>query len=117
MKIFLDDIRNINDAYKIWPDETIFLCDDWVIVRNYDQFVELINDIDFNDIDFISFDNDLGDVETNIEKTGYDAVKWLVDYCMDNDYKFPPYFVHSQNPVGNDNIKSYIENYKRLCQD
>ncbi len=47
------------------------------------------------------------------EKTGYDCAKWLVEYCMNKGVKHPPYMVHSMNPVGKQNIISYVESYNK----
>ncbi len=62
--------------------------------------------------EYVSFDHDLADIsDSHKEKTGYDCVKWLVDYCIDNKIiKFPNYQVHSANPIGKKNITSYVEN-------
>jgi hypothetical protein len=37
----------------------------------------------------------------------------LVEYCMNNNLEFPDYQVHSMNPIGRENIRSYIESYKK----
>ena len=83
MKIYLDDIRTPIDS-------------SFVVVRNYDEFVKLVEQVGLDGIDLISLDHDLGRTaereyvehgskEYNInydnieEKTGYDAAKWLVD--------------------------------------
>ena len=90
-KIYLDDIRT--------PVNT-----DWVVVRSYDEFVEKVRELGFENIDVISLDHDLGDTAMNEyfnnvspnytldysnieEKTGMDCAKWLVDYYYDN-YNF-----------------------------
>jgi hypothetical protein len=56
-----------------------------------------------------------GKIEESVptEKTGYQAAKWLVDYCVDNSLSIPEYIVHSQNEVGKKNIQSYLENAKK----
>jgi hypothetical protein len=33
---------------------------------------------------------------------------------MNNAVKLPKYFVHSQNPVGRDNIQGYLDNYLKF---
>lgn len=98
--LFLDDERNVEDVtwIKLLPEP-------YKIVRTYDDFVKCIeqNGLPKN----ISFDHDLG-----TDKTGYDCAKWLVSYCMFNQLDVPNYTIHSKNPIGADNIKGYIENYK-----
>lgn len=46
------------------------------------------------------------------EKTGLDCAKWLVNYCMDNSKDLPStILVHSQNPVGKQNIELYFKSF------
>ena len=97
IKIFLDDIR-------------IPLDEQWIIIKSYYDFIEYIPKIDFKEISEISLDHDLGD-ESEKEKTGFDVAKWLVDYCIDNDYIMPQIKVHSSNTVGADNIILLINNF------
>jgi len=87
-KIYLDDVRT-----PVNPE--------WVVVRSYDEFVEKVRELGFENIEVISLDHDLGDTAmseyfnnvspnytldySNIEeKTGMDCTKWLVDYYYDN---------------------------------
>lgn len=59
--------------------------------------------------DFISFDNDL-----MRELEGIDLAKWLVEKDMDNPGFIPKdfnFFVHSQNPIAAQRIKSYLGQY------
>jgi len=54
---------------------------------------------------FISFDHDLGGEDTSIV-----FVHWLINFCMDSNLSFPTeYYVHSQNPVGVQNIKGLMD--------
>lgn len=105
----------------------------WTIVRNYSQFVDIINNNGLPEA--ISFDHDLADehyVEYSTshdpnspsyghiqydkfkEKTGYDCAKWLAQYCVDNNLPVPNYYIHTMNPIGGGNITSILENAKRL---
>lgn len=104
-KLYLDDIR-------------IPQTEGWDIVRNYDDFVAWIR---LNGVpDEVSFDHDLADIHYDPktwtqgfkyhEETGYDAAKWLGQYCIENDIPFPKWNVHSANPVGKANIEAYIQN-------
>lgn len=94
-KLYLDDIR-------------IPKTKGWDVVRSYDEFVKWIKQ---NGVpDTISFDHDLGDENT---KTGYDAAKWIGQYCLDSSIPFPEYNVHSANPVGKANIESYLNNISK----
>jgi len=104
MKIFLDDEREPVDYL------------DWVVVRNYAQFVGVILTAR-EPITFISFDHDLGDDSLS----GYEAVKWLCDLDMQRSTKFKilgpafKWYVHSQNPVGAENINMYLHSYMEFA--
>ena len=114
-KLFLDDERLPKSV--TWVEMPL---GPWIIARNYDQFVKYI--MQHGLPSFVSFDHDLG-LEHYIvgapkyneykEKTGHDCAKWLVEYCMNNNLEFPEYQVHSMNPIGSTNIRSYIESYKK----
>lgn len=59
---------------------------------------------------FISFDHDLGEYQPS----GMDIAKWLIDQELENNYVFPPeftHYVHSQNPVGRDNINGLFKSF------
>jgi hypothetical protein len=122
--LFLDDIRMPYEVgnYMI-PIEVRFFyrTKEWNIVRNYKEFVD---DINKNGLPYlVSFDHDLADIHYDPktwtesfkyhEETGYDCAKWLVNYCMQNKLKLPKYLCHSMNPIGKQNIISYLENYKK----
>jgi hypothetical protein len=119
-KIYLDDVRTPTDK-------------DWVIARNYDEFVNLIRLNGLENIDVISLDHDLGDSAmfeyynnvkdhyqldySNIsEKTGYDCCKFLVSVSMEKNIPLPQIYVHSANPIGSANMMGYINNYFMNCR-
>ena len=130
--LFLDDFREPVDAFNYTKD-TDFNLLKWTIVRNYREFVYYIKQMHEagHFPRMIAFDHDLAeghyhknmqqgklnydtkDFEDDDNKTGYHCAKWLVEFCIENKLKFPDYKVHSMNPVGKENIKSYIESAKR----
>lgn len=90
-KIYLDDLRTPTDP-------------DWVVVRNYSEFIARVEEIGLHNISVISLDHDLGDSAmqeyyTNVspnytldygnihEKTGYDCAKWLVEHYYQKNPK------------------------------
>jgi hypothetical protein len=117
--LFLDDIRIPSEAF-LYTKNPIYI-KHWDIVRTYDQFVEYITEKGMPSI--ISFDHDLADehyvglaegkLDGYTEKTGYECVKWLVDYCLDNEVECPNFLVHSMNPVGKEKIEGLLNNFKR----
>lgn len=123
-RLFLDDERLPKNV--TWIELPL---GPWFVVRNYNDFVNIIKEKGLPE--FVSFDHDLGkehydkanwlkfaekDYSTVKEKTGYDCAKWLVEYCMDNNKPFPQYTVHSLNPIGKDNILSFVDNFIKHSQ-
>ena len=108
--LWLDDLRDPNQS--VWYDHYISELDksvDTLIwVKEFPMFVNYINE--FGLPDKIFFDHDLGDDELG---TGYDAAKWLMNYCMDRDLDLPLWSVQSANPVGRQNINGILNNYKK----
>jgi len=89
MRVYLDDVRT--------PVEK-----DWVVVRSYDEFVQKVLELGFENISTISLDHDLGpsamkeyfqnvspnynlDYNNITEKTGYDCAKWLIEHFYDKN--------------------------------
>ncbi len=116
-RIYLDDVRTPIDK-------------DWIIARNYDEFVRIVNAYGLENIKTISLDHDLGDSAmkewhknvyhnytldyNNItEKTGYDCAKWLVEQWM-NGKPVVDVYTHSANAIGAANIMGYINNYRHI---
>lgn len=91
IKLYLDDLRTTPNGF--------------IRVYNYDDFINYINRNGLPD--FISFEHDLG-----LGKTGYDCAKFLVDYCLHNELKITEFTVHSQNPVGKENIEKLLNNFR-----
>jgi len=120
IKLYLDDVRTPTN-------------EDWVVVRNYDEFVQKINLHGLESFEVISLDHDLGEgamVEyyTNVknnftldynnieEKTGMDCCKFLVSLSMTKNIPLPQIYVHSANPIGSTNMMEYINNYFMNCK-
>lgn len=132
--LWLDDIRNPFDdnwlydyaieyvVYKIKDDISV------VWVKSFVEFKDWIETYGLPTL--IGFDHDLGEdiakemVASGMNKkkarlikkeapSGYDAAKWLVEYCADNHKPIPEYFIQSANPVGIVNIETYLGNAKK----
>ena len=118
-KIYLDDVRTPVDK-------------DWIIVRDYEQFVSKIQDIGLENIEIISLDHDLGDTAMSewrknvyhnyslnydniLEKTGMDCTKWLVEQWLDGK-PVVDVVVHSANAIGSANMMGYINNYRHVSK-
>lgn len=122
--IYLDDVRTP------FPNPSTHDAPEWIVVRNYEEFVQKVNEIGLENIELISLDHDLGDsamkewlhgvvrnYEINYdnitEKTGMDCVKWLVNQWMDGK-PLVDVMVHSANAVGAANMMGYINNYRHI---
>lgn len=120
-RLYLDDVRTPLD-------------NDWIIARNYEEFVSIIKFHGLENFDVISLDHDLGEQSmieyyTNVknnykldynnivdEKTGYDCCKFLVSESMSKNIPLPQMYVHSANPIGSANMMGYINNYFKNCK-
>ena len=105
VKIYLDDLRTPVDK-------------NWLVVRSFHEFVNLVNKVGLTNISLISLDHDLGDTAIqeyfnnvsknykldydNIEeKTGYDGAKWLVGefYALNENRINMSRFDKKQKPI------------------
>lgn len=103
----------------------------WIVVRDYKEFTEWIMAYGIPDV--ISFDHDLADEHMEDfharggfestqqikygkfkEKTGFDCAKWLVQMCDESEFELPKCYVHSANPIGAENIISFLNCYLRV---
>ncbi len=94
-KLFLDDER-------MPPGDS----SGWIIARTSAQAIEQCMD---GCPLYISFDHDLGD-----DDTAMPFVRWLVDMDLDTPGFIPAnfsFYVHSQNPIGRENIEKYLTGY------
>lgn len=108
IKIFLDDNRQPTFIENKIPN---FLLSEWTLIDNYFDFVKFI-DQNINEIEMVSFDHDIASYDDNsFEKTGKDAVDYLISKCLDMDIKFPNWYVHTNNVSGRPNIISSILGY------
>jgi hypothetical protein len=110
--IFLDDERNVEDAF--WMSYGPDIC--WTVVRTFAGFVKAIRDNTETKY-VVSFDHDLQDFKVNgDEYTGYDCVKFLVDFSIQHDKNLPEAYYHTQNPIGKTNMECYMNNAKKFMQ-
>jgi hypothetical protein len=120
LRLYLDDIRT--------P-----LGEDWIVARNYDEFVAQIKLHGLASFEVISLDHDLGEgamVEyyTNVknnytldynninERTGMDCCRFLISESMTQNIPLPQVYIHSANPIGAGNMMGYVNNYLMNCK-
>jgi hypothetical protein len=129
--LWLDDIRDPKDT--IWTDwmiENDINPDEFNItwVKSYDEFINWIKKNGLPSL--ICFDHDLGEdvakgrVSKGMSKrqarilkretlSGFDCAKWLIEFCLDNELNAPEFKIQSANPVGAENIKCLIKNFRK----
>ena len=123
--IFLDDNRVPYDVFRTTIHPIYENNRDWVIVRSYNEFEEVIKEMGLPT--HVSFDHDLSydaylpenqegviDYDNLEEKTGYHAAKLLIEICEKQGKELPKHFVHSANPIGSKNILNLLDNVKPL---
>lgn len=127
--LFLDDDENRIPQKLSWIELPWAI---WVIVRNYNEFVECISKYGIPMM--VSFDHDLAEqhyqeyhranetdktinYNNTKEKTGYHAAQFLAEYCISNKLKLPEYFIHSMNYMGKLNIKSVMESAQKIIDN
>lgn len=124
--LFLDDIRNPRAVGNYMEPKYLraqYYEEVWVVVRNYDLFVKLIEDYGLPVK--VSFDHDLAQEHytmagnesyaTFIHKTGLDAARYFIHKMqLDNNFNAKVY-VHSMNPVGTHNIITEFEKINISC--
>lgn len=132
--IFLDDIRNPQECHYT-SNPRFYYLNDWIIVRDFKQFCTKIEEL-FAKGSWpitVSLDHDLADkhyLDSGIEadqydeyyvglpeKTGLDCAKWLADFCLANNLELPECHIHSMNTVGAENIKSFLNSFKKFQKD
>lgn len=92
VQVWLDDERPIPSDYDVH-------------VRTAEEAIALLKS---GRVSRISLDHDLGQ-----EKTGYDVAKWIEENAMKGTLRKLNVRVHTQNPVGNQNILAAIKNAQR----
>lgn len=105
-KLLLDDVRNPPKDKATGVVES-----GWRIARTVDQAINIVFSCGMPE--HIAFDHDLGEDAPGGD--GMQFAKWICEYCMDNDLMLTcTYHVHSMNPEGAKNIKSYLQNFKKM---
>jgi len=114
INVFLDDERDPS-YIKVALGQNY--PNDWVVIRNYFDFVKFI-DKNFENINLISFDHDIASYDkNNKEWTGKDAADYLIQKCLDTGLPFPNFYVHTMNNTGRPNIIGSILNYLKHIEN
>lgn len=98
MRLWLDDRRKMPKGFDIWA-------------RNVG---DAINAINHNEIDFVSFDHDLGDEKIN--GNGY-ILACIIEQWAYNGGKRIGWNIHSANPVGRIRIEQAMQSAERFWNE
>jgi len=105
--LYIDDERIPSDKELLRKDVV------FVIARTEWQAIAFIER--YGIPNEIRFDHDLGDGGESIN-----VVNWMIDSVLNNELSFPikfEYSVHSQNPVGAENIKGKMNGILRHLEE
>ena len=108
--LWLDDMRDPSHYYlhivQHFGDE--YLGKNKIVwVRDSDEFKDYIESNPMPDD--IALDHDLGELIMN----GYELIKYLAKYCLENNIKMPNVISQSGNPIG----KKAIMDYYQFCKE
>jgi len=125
MNLFLDDMRK--PAAVRWVEDFPQLVN-WQVVRTYQEFVDkvLAEGVPRR----ASFDHDLAEehyqeylrtlksndfrYEAMQEKTGRDALKWLLEHCAEKNLPRPQVWFHTMNGEGKRNMESLVKSFDKV---
>jgi len=104
-RLFIDDDR--------WP-----VTPDWVIVRTPLQAIQAFQN--YGMPYEIAFDHDLGSTSNGVEMKATEFVNYLWGLAEEGKLIFPSdfkYSIHSQNPIGAENIRSKMDQLIRYYSE
>lgn len=97
------EIRKIN----LYVDDLRDCPSGFIVARNYETAIELLLN---NEVSVLSLDHDLGEDEKgNILNSGYDLVK----YFCENGLFVESIYIHTDNPVGRENMYETLKGAQR----
>ena len=105
--LWLDDERD--PAEEKWHAYFPIQVSAVVWLKTYSEFVDWITDHGLPAA--ICFDHDLGE-----DKSGFDAAKWLTEYCLNENRTLPAWNIQSANPIGKENIVSILNSFERITK-
>ena len=113
--LFIDDERMPLDVtWGSVQEQAAYRDNEWFIARNWEDALNLIRS--FGIPSLISFDHDLGE---DSKYNGYQILQKIAAMILDGEYKLPhgfQFMVHSKNPVGAENIRSFMNNFIKYME-
>lgn len=122
--LIVDDERTPPQIYAMMKFNNVYLNKDIFVVRNVKHFSEILNSKGIphtvsldHDMSLDSYSIEIENVKLKLKDDGFSCAKILCYYHSQNiDLEFPQVYVHSQNPIGKENILSYINSYKKSLE-
>ena len=101
---------------RVWLDDLREAPPGWVRVRTPEETIALL---ETGEVIEMSLDHDLGLVEGERERTGYDVLLWLEREVAEGRWviPLPEISVHSANPVGRARMERAIASIRRMRPD
>lgn len=112
--MFIDDMRLPHDDECV--ESGINLNVDWVIIRDTRDAISTVKATGRMP-DRLALDHDLGELPDGTVDTVPVFLKWLAnEFYFEVGGKIPEYTIHSANPVGAANMRSFMESWKKACE-
>lgn len=113
----------IGRSMKVWLDDVRPAPDGWVLAKNYNEAITLLESGRVIEID-LDYDLNLVEVATQVsglaiarsdagQRTGYDVARWIEDAVANGRIPKPVMHCHSVNPVGQMLITAVIERFSQ----
>jgi hypothetical protein len=101
---------------RVWLDDLREAPPGWVRVRTPEEAIALL---ETGEVTEMSLDHDLGLLDGERERTGYDVLLWLEREVAEGRWvsPLPEIRVHSANPVGRARMERAIASIRRLLGD
>ena len=101
---------------RVWLDDLREAPPGWVRVRTPEEAIALL---ETGDVTEISLDHDLGLLDGERERTGYDVLLWLEREVAEGRWviPLPEIGVHSANPVGRARMERAVASIRRMRPD
>ena len=112
-KLYLDDLRDpshtYGEAFVRGEVEAEFAPALWVVARSTEEAKKLVLDRGMPEV--MSLDHDLGG-----QDRAMDFLVWLAREYWDGSQPIPMVVVHSANPIGSENLRSFADSWKRSVE-
>ena len=97
---------------RLWVDDERVAPDGWLWAKTAEEAIRLLEE---NQVEKMSLDHDLGDVDSNPEKTGYTVLTYVESRVVwDPDYVAPAIRIHTANVSARKKMELGRDSIERL---